>query len=44
MESDDDIKPENIWFYCMQCNEEYSLPETQISCPICNYDDLRECL
>ncbi len=40
---DDDIKPENVWFYCFECDEEYCLPETQINCPICNYDDLREC-
>ena len=29
MESDDDIKPENIWYYCMECDEEYHLPERQ---------------
>ncbi len=24
---DDDIKPENVWFYCLGCDEEYHLPE-----------------
>ena len=23
----DDIQPENVWFYCMECDEEYHLPE-----------------
>ena len=38
----DDIAPENVWFYCMECDEEYHLPEDSITCPICDYDDLRE--
>ena len=39
---DRDIKPENVWFYCLVCDEEYDLPEDTIACPICYYDDLRE--
>lgn len=38
----DDIKPENVFFYCLECDEEYDLPEDTITCPLCNYDDLRE--
>lgn len=42
IEDNDDIKPENVFFYCLECDEEYDLPEDTIACPICNYDDLRE--
>lgn len=42
MNNNSDIDAKNIWFYCLECDEEYHLPETQISCPVCDYDDLRE--
>lgn len=38
----DDIMPENVWFFCPDCNEEYSLPEDQISCPLCDCDQMVE--
>lgn len=39
---DDDITPDNIWFYCPDCDEEYNLPETQITCPLCDCDQMVE--
>lgn len=35
-----DIAPENIWFYCPDCDEEYNLPENQIACPLCDCDKM----
>ena len=36
----DDIQPENVWFYCPDCDEEYNLPEDQIACPLCDCDQM----
>ncbi len=37
---EDDIMPENVWFFCPDCNEEYHLPEDQVSCPLCDCDQM----
>src|ERR1019366_1146953 len=30
----DEIAPENVWFYCPDCDEDYDLTEDQITLPI----------
>lgn len=37
---EDDIASENIYFYCPDCDEEYHLPENQITCPLCDCDQM----
>jgi hypothetical protein len=37
---EDDIAPENVWFYCPDCDEEYHLPEDYVACPLCDCDQM----
>lgn len=37
-----EIGPDNVWFYCETCDEEYAWPEGSDECFICGTKNMRE--